>query len=181
MILNTSFNLKNQPIVETPEDAVKSLMACEGRVAALFIGPFEVTPRPFPFSDLDALSAASGLKLQGVSESKEGGEGEGVEEGLSALLEAELSVVVRAKRFYMMEMVSSSGVASSSSGSGSKASTEPLRIRIQGTLFLVSFNFFSFLFLKGSSCVWTAAHAFVGIYTHSSSHLFYLTNHISIS
>jgi Carbamoyltransferase C-terminus len=119
MVLNTSFNLKNQPIVESPEDAVKSLLASEGRIAALFMGLFEVTLRPFPFSDLQTLAAESGMKSQG-------GAGAG-EEGLSALLAAELGVVVRAKRFYMLEMVSSSGT-----GAASGAGT-PLRIRIQGT------------------------------------------------
>jgi Carbamoyltransferase C-terminus len=117
MVLNTSFNLKNQPIVESPEDAVKSLLASEGRISALFMGLFEVTLRPFPFSDLQKLAAESGMKTQG-------GAGEA---GLSALLAAELGVVVRAKRFYMLEMVSSSGT-----GAASGAGT-PLRIRIQGT------------------------------------------------
>jgi Carbamoyltransferase C-terminus len=121
MVLNTSFNLKNQPIVESPEDAVKSLLASEGRIAALFMGLFEVTLRPFPFSDLQTLAAESGMKTQGGA-----GAGAG-EEGLSALLAAELGVVVRAKRFYMLEMVSSSGT-----GAASGAGT-PLRIRIQGT------------------------------------------------
>ena len=121
MVLNTSFNLKNQPIVESPEDAVKSLLASEGRIAALFMGLFEVTLRPFPFSDLQTIAAESGMKTQGGA-----GAGEG-EEGLSALLAAELGVIVRAKRFYMLEMVSSSGTGA---GSGAGA---PLRIRIQGT------------------------------------------------
>ena len=123
MVLNTSFNLKNQPIVESPEDAVKSLLASEGRIAALFMGLFEVTLRPFPFSDLQTIAAESGMKTQGGAGA---GAGEG-EEGLSALLAAELGVIVRAKRFYMLEMVSSSGTGA---GSGAGA---PLRIRIQGT------------------------------------------------
>jgi Carbamoyltransferase C-terminus len=122
MVLNTSFNLKNQPIVEGPEDAVKALLASEGRLSALFIGLFEVTLRPFPFSDLEAIAAESGMRQQG---DKDG-------QGAGALLEAELGVIVRAKKFYMLEMVSSSGA-----GAGAGADVKPLRIRIQGpSLFL---------------------------------------------
>jgi hypothetical protein len=141
MVLNTSFNLKNQPIVEGPEEAVKALLASEGRLSALFIGLFEVTLRPFPFSDLEAIAAQSGMRQQG---DKDG-------QGAGALLEAELGVIVRAKKFYMLEMVSSSG-------SGAGADVKPLRIRIQGPslllccprsplhLFFAAFAFHSLLF-----------------------------------
>lgn len=123
MVLNTSFNLKNQPIVEGPEEAVKALLASEGRLSALFIGLFEVTLRPFPFSDLEAIAAQSGMRQQGDKD------GQGAGAGTGALLEAELGVIVRAKKFYMLEMVSSSGA-------GAGADVKPLRIRIQGTSFL---------------------------------------------
>lgn len=125
MVLNTSFNLKNQPIVEGPEEAVRALLASEGRLAALFIGLFEVTLRPFPFSDLEAIAAQSGMRQQGEKD----GQGLGTGPGTEALLEAELGVVVRAKKFYMLEMVSSSG---GGSGTGTGTDVKPLRIRIQG-------------------------------------------------
>ena len=127
MVLNTSFNLKNQPIVEGPEEAVKALLASEGRLSALFIGLFEVTLRPFPFSDLEAIAAQSGIRQQG---DKDG-------QGAGALLEAELGVIVKAKKFYMLEMVSSSGA-------GAGADAKPLRIRIQGpSLLLAAFTLLS--------------------------------------
>ena len=141
MVLNTSFNLKNQPIVEGPEEAVRALLASEGRLSALFIGLFEVTLRPFPFSDLEAIAAQSGMRQQG---DKDG-------QGAGALLEAELGVIVRAKKFYMLEMVSSSGAG---------ADVKPLRIRIQGPslllcclrspLHLIFFGIFAFCSLHCS-------------------------------
>ena len=129
MVLNTSFNLKNQPIVEGPEEAIRALLASEGRLAALFIGLFEVTLRPFPFSDLEAIAAQSGIRQQGDKD------GQGPSTGTQALLEGELAVVVRAKKFYMLEMVSSSG---GSAGTGTDA--KPLRIRIQGTFYLCCYD-----------------------------------------
>lgn len=127
MVLNTSFNLKNQPIVEGPEEAVRALLASEGRLAALFIGLFEVTLRPFPFSDLEAIAAQSGMRQQGEKGKDGQGLGTGTGAGTQALLEAELGVIVRAKKFYMLEMVSSSGA-----GTGTGTDVKPLRIRIQG-------------------------------------------------
>jgi hypothetical protein len=43
------------PIVETPEDALQSLLACNNDINSLFMGNFEVTLRPFPFTDLDKI------------------------------------------------------------------------------------------------------------------------------
>jgi hypothetical protein len=55
MVLNTSFNRKGMPIVETPEDALQSLLACNNDINSLFMGNFEVVLRPFPFTDLDKI------------------------------------------------------------------------------------------------------------------------------
>jgi len=48
MVLNTSFNRKSQPIVETPEQAVTTLMAAQGNIDVLFIGNSAVSLKPFP-------------------------------------------------------------------------------------------------------------------------------------
>lgn len=50
MVLNTSFNRKSEPIVETPSDAIKSFLRCKGSVNALFLGNWEIRLRPFPLS-----------------------------------------------------------------------------------------------------------------------------------
>ena len=38
MVLNTSFNRKKEPIVESPDDALRALQGCQGDITALFIG-----------------------------------------------------------------------------------------------------------------------------------------------
>lgn len=48
MILNTSFNRKGQPIVETPLQAIQTYLAAKGSINSLFIGDFYVTRRSFP-------------------------------------------------------------------------------------------------------------------------------------
>jgi hypothetical protein len=50
MVLNTSFNRKSEPIVETPSDAIKSFLRCKGSVKSLFLGNWEIRLRPFPLS-----------------------------------------------------------------------------------------------------------------------------------
>jgi hypothetical protein len=52
MVLNTSFNRKSQPIVETPSQAVATLLATRGAISALYIGSFKVTRRDFPRQDV---------------------------------------------------------------------------------------------------------------------------------
>ena len=117
MILNTSFNLKNSPIVETPEDAIKSFMAANGLLSKLYMGNFEISLRPFPFSNLQSFDKSNKIK------------------NVDNILENELNIVVRAKKFYMCEMVSSIRSGGSEN--------VPLRIRIQGKLY---FNLFFLLF-----------------------------------
>ena len=53
MVLNTSFNLKGQPIVETPAQAIQSYLQCRGTLSTLYIGEWKVTLKPFPISISD--------------------------------------------------------------------------------------------------------------------------------
>lgn len=47
MVLNTSFNRNSEPIVESPEDAVRSFLASHGHIKRMFIGSFEVSLKEF--------------------------------------------------------------------------------------------------------------------------------------
>lgn len=47
MVLNTSFNRNSEPIVESPQDAVRSFLASQGNIKRMFIGSFEVSLREF--------------------------------------------------------------------------------------------------------------------------------------
>ncbi|HRU05097.1 MAG TPA: carbamoyltransferase C-terminal domain-containing protein, partial [Candidatus Brocadiia bacterium] len=49
MVLNTSYNLAGEAIVETPSDALSSFLNTE--MDALALGPFLVTKRPFPLDE----------------------------------------------------------------------------------------------------------------------------------
>ncbi len=50
MVLNTSFNKKGQPIVETPVDAIRTFLSCQGNIDALFIGGWVVTRKAYPLA-----------------------------------------------------------------------------------------------------------------------------------
>lgn len=50
MLLNTSLNRKSMPIVETPSDAIKTLLQCKGSIHALYLEDYEITVKPFPFA-----------------------------------------------------------------------------------------------------------------------------------
>lgn len=50
MVLNTSFNRKGQPIVETPTQALETLVGSSG-IDHMYLGLRKVTPKPFPFPD----------------------------------------------------------------------------------------------------------------------------------
>ena len=119
MILNTSFNLKNSPIVETPEDAIKSFLATNGLISTLFMGNFEIILRPFPFTNLENLNQNNNLKnVDNI-------------ENVESRLEIELNIIVRARKFYMCELISSIRSAGEEN--------VPLRIRIQGKVLYISF------------------------------------------
>lgn len=51
MVLNTSFNIRGEPIVETPAGAVRSFLSTHGGVGLLVLGQFLVRRRPFPAGD----------------------------------------------------------------------------------------------------------------------------------
>lgn len=48
MVLNTSFNRKKQPIVETPAQAINTFLQCQGNLSSLYMGEWQITVRPFP-------------------------------------------------------------------------------------------------------------------------------------
>lgn len=49
MVLNTSLNRKGQPIVETPAQAVETLLQSGGSIDYMYMGLRKVIPKPFPF------------------------------------------------------------------------------------------------------------------------------------
>ena len=51
MVLNTSFNIRGEPIVESPAGAVRSFLSTHGGVGLLVLGQFLVRRRPFPVGD----------------------------------------------------------------------------------------------------------------------------------
>lgn len=48
MVLNTSLNRKKEPIVESPRDALRFLMSCNGFVSFLYIGNYRINLKSFP-------------------------------------------------------------------------------------------------------------------------------------
>eukprot|EP00607_Mallomonas_marina_P004701 CAMPEP_0182429260 /NCGR_PEP_ID=MMETSP1167-20130531/25631_1 /TAXON_ID=2988 /ORGANISM="Mallomonas Sp, Strain CCMP3275" /LENGTH=419 /DNA_ID=CAMNT_0024612669 /DNA_START=325 /DNA_END=1584 /DNA_ORIENTATION=- len=83
MLLNTSFNRRGQPIVETPEDAIATLLACNGKITSLYMSNYEVHIRGFPFES----SGLAGLASEPSA--------------------SENDLVVKARSFYMSEIVAS--------------------------------------------------------------------------
>ena len=59
MVLNTSFNRKGEPIVESPLDALRTFIESQGAIRALFIGEYELEyiPCPLEFTGLAALAS----------------------------------------------------------------------------------------------------------------------------
>eukprot|EP01035_Chromulina_nebulosa_P027308 gene27308-35887_t len=53
MVLNTSFNRKSQPIVESPIEAIQTFLSCQGDIAHLYMGNVKITVKPFPLDDDD--------------------------------------------------------------------------------------------------------------------------------
>ncbi|CEM17151.1 unnamed protein product [Vitrella brassicaformis CCMP3155] len=52
MVVNTSFNIKGEPIVEEPGDALRSFLATEGAIHTLIMGDVMIERRPFPTEDV---------------------------------------------------------------------------------------------------------------------------------
>jgi predicted NodU family carbamoyl transferase len=60
MVLNTSFNRRAQPIVESPAEAIKAFLSCTaGSMDVLYLGSWLVTRRAFPLSCVDSIEACS--------------------------------------------------------------------------------------------------------------------------
>lgn len=55
MILNTSFNRKAQPIVETPLEAIQTFLATEGGIDVLYLNNYVVYKRGFPLKDSQSI------------------------------------------------------------------------------------------------------------------------------
>lgn len=53
MVLNTSFNIKGEPIVESPEDALRSFLASRRGLDRLVMGRFVLRAKPFPAEEAD--------------------------------------------------------------------------------------------------------------------------------
>ncbi|KAG5189434.1 Carbamoyltransferase-domain-containing protein [Tribonema minus] len=51
MVLNTSFNIKGEPIVDSPEDALRSFLDSNGGMDALVLHNHVVTRKPFPLDE----------------------------------------------------------------------------------------------------------------------------------
>ena len=120
MILNTSFNLKNSPIVETPDDAIKSFISSKNLISTLYMGNFEINLRPFPFTKLENIEN----KNTENNKNNDKNDKNLVKGAVQNMLENELNIIVRAEKIYMCEMISTMRTAGGDSA--------PLRIRIQG-------------------------------------------------
>jgi hypothetical protein len=57
MVLNTSFNGRGQPIVESPEEAIRAFLSFRGSMDALFMGDWVITRRSFPLQGLSSAAA----------------------------------------------------------------------------------------------------------------------------
>ncbi|MBT5101599.1 MAG: hypothetical protein HN844_06145 [Planctomycetes bacterium] len=66
MVLNTSFNIKGEPLVDSPSDAIRAFL--DSDLDAVFLGPFRAWKRPWP-ADADELgdSALGSLTPQADS------------------------------------------------------------------------------------------------------------------
>jgi hypothetical protein len=52
MLLNTSLNRKGMPIVETPLQAIETLLGCEGEIQYLYMGLHRISIKPIPFEKM---------------------------------------------------------------------------------------------------------------------------------
>ncbi len=59
MVLNTSFNGKGQPIVETPQEALRAFLSFRGHMDALFLGDWIITRRGFPLQGTESAAAVA--------------------------------------------------------------------------------------------------------------------------
>jgi hypothetical protein len=66
MVLNTSFNRKGQPIVETPSQAIATLVSGAGDIAHMYMGLHRITVKPFPLASGTLQDKQNGLTATAV-------------------------------------------------------------------------------------------------------------------
>lgn len=109
MLLNTSLNRKGMPIVETPLQAIETLLGCEGEIQYLYMGLHRISIKPIPFEktswDYSSSSSTTDNIIMNPSE----------EEG---------NMILRAVPMYISEVTSSISTYSAQDN-------KVLRIRVQ--------------------------------------------------
>ena len=65
MVLNTSFNRKSQPIVESPSEAIQTFLSCQGDIDHLYLGSLKISVKPFPWEQTDGDSKAENVLVFG--------------------------------------------------------------------------------------------------------------------
>jgi len=103
MVLNTSLNRKGKPIVETPLQAIETLLGCEGEIQYLYMGLHRISLKPIPYEKISGYSSS----VQIVNPSEDEG-----------------NMIVRAVPMYISEVTSSISTYSAQDN-------KILRIRIQ--------------------------------------------------
>ena len=112
MILNTSLNRKGKPIVETPLQAIETLLGCDGHLRYLYMGLHRVSIKPIPFekaSEEASSSAHDDCNDDGI---------------VMNPTEEESNMILRAVPIYISEVTSSISTYSSQDN-------KVLRIRVQ--------------------------------------------------
>ena len=119
MLLNTSLNRKGKPIVETPLQAIETLLGCEGEIQYLYMGLHRISIKPIPFEkmswDYSSSSSSSTSSSSSSSSSKH---------IIMNPSEEESNMIVRAVPMYISEVTSSISTYSAQDN-------KVLRIRIQ--------------------------------------------------
>lgn len=104
MVLNTSLNRKGQPIVETPAQALETLMLSEGHIEHLYLGKHRLSIRPMPFATPSLSAVPSAVEVQAEP------------------TEQDRNVFVRCAPLYLTEVTHSASVS---------GGTNPLKVRVQ--------------------------------------------------
>jgi len=111
MLLNTSLNRKGMPIVETPLQAIETLLGCEGEIQYLYMGLHRISIKPIPFEkmswDYSSSSSSSSSTNIIINPSEEEG-----------------NMILRAVPMYISEVTSSISTYSAQDN-------KVLRIRVQ--------------------------------------------------
>lgn len=100
MLLNTSLNGKDEPIVETPHDAIRTFLQATGHIEALYLGPYKITRKAFPLSTYD-----QGRHVNNEHNGADIGEEQGEE------LERDDEFLLQAQPMYLSEVTTSLGNA----------------------------------------------------------------------